>query len=164
MLLAVAGGSLDAFLYLNHGKVFAAAVTGNVVLAGIGLLSHDTRATENHLVPLASFLVGLWVASWLGEKLGRRAVRVGLIAEMVGLVVASLARGVPEHLYVACIAVLVAYQIRTFRQVDEFTYNSTFITSNLRTMMDGLYEAMEPKRRCGGLRKARELGRKSFEF
>jgi uncharacterized membrane protein YoaK (UPF0700 family) len=34
VLLAFTGGSLDAFIYINHGHVFAAAMTGNAVLFG----------------------------------------------------------------------------------------------------------------------------------
>jgi hypothetical protein len=34
-LFAFTGGSLDAFLYLNHGHVFAGVMTGNAVLWGV---------------------------------------------------------------------------------------------------------------------------------
>ena len=35
LLLALAGGFLDAYSYLNRGQVFATAETGNLVLLGI---------------------------------------------------------------------------------------------------------------------------------
>ena len=35
LLLALTGGILDAYTYLNRGQVFATAETGNLVLLGI---------------------------------------------------------------------------------------------------------------------------------
>ena len=49
MLLAFVGGSLDAFLYLNHGHVFAGAMTGNAVLCGIALLSGNKGNAVHHV-------------------------------------------------------------------------------------------------------------------
>ena len=37
LLLALAGGILDSYTYLNRGQVFATAETGNLVLLGIHL-------------------------------------------------------------------------------------------------------------------------------
>ena len=37
MLLALAGGFLDAYTYVTRGGVFANAQTGNIVLFGINL-------------------------------------------------------------------------------------------------------------------------------
>jgi uncharacterized membrane protein YoaK (UPF0700 family) len=41
MLLATTGGLLDAVVYLNHGHVFANAMTGNVIFLGIAVLGRD---------------------------------------------------------------------------------------------------------------------------
>src|SRR5712691_5639585 len=41
MLLATTGGLLDAVVYLNHGHVFANAMTGNVIFLGIAILGRD---------------------------------------------------------------------------------------------------------------------------
>ena len=37
LLLALAGGSLDCYTYLNRGQVFATAETGNLVMMGARL-------------------------------------------------------------------------------------------------------------------------------
>ena len=156
-LLAFVGGSLDAFLYLQHGKVFAGAMTGNSVLAGIAFLSHDHAAIVSHLLPIAGFLVGVWIAKVLDHRL-RHGVLIGLAAEISGLALASLLPPrFPDDIFVPVISVLAAYQITSFRSVDEYSYNSTFITGNLRTMMDGLYSALDPAHRRQALRKSRDL-------
>ncbi len=158
VLLAITGGSLDAFIYLNHGHVFAAAMTGNGVLLGVSILHHDYMQSLRHLLPIFGFLLGVFLANFLDNKLKHHAVTVGLLCEIIALFIASF---LPVHFsnlaFVPIIAIVAAYQIASFRQVDTYSYNSTFITSNLRTAVDGLYDALDPARRQAGLRKFREL-------
>jgi uncharacterized membrane protein YoaK (UPF0700 family) len=161
-LLACAGGALDAFVYLNHGHVFAAAMTGNGVLLGVALLHHDTMQAVHHLLPILAFLVGAFAAKVLDRKLKRHAVAVGLLCEIAVLFIASwLPGGFPDLAYVPLIAMAAAYQITSFRTADSFAYNSTFMTGNMRTAVDGLFEgffsARTPDERAAGLRKFRDL-------
>jgi uncharacterized membrane protein YoaK (UPF0700 family) len=158
MLLAFTGGSLDAFIYLNHGHVFAAAMTGNGVLLGVGILHHDWFQAVRHLLPIFGFITGAFAAKILDGTFKQHAVTVGLSCEIVALFVASwLPGGFPDLAFVIAIAIVAAYQIASFRKVDEYSYNSTFITGNLRTAIDGLYDALDPAKRRDGLRKAKAL-------
>lgn len=158
-LLAFAGGSLDAFLYLQHGRVFAGAMTGNAVLCGIALLGHDRSEAVRHASPILAFICGVLLAEWLQDRLQHHAVTVGLGCEILGLLAASfLPRSFPDVLFVPFIALLAAYQIASFRKADQYSYNSTFITGDLRTAVVGLYRALHPESRREGLRQARELG------
>ena len=159
MLLGFVGGSLDAFLYLNHGRVFAGAMTGNAVLCGIALLSHNGMNALHHALPIVAFVCGVWLAEALAKRLKHHATTVGLGCEMAGLLLASfLPAGFPDPLFVLWIAFLAAYQIASFRKVDRYSYNSTFITGDLRTTVVGLYEALDPAKRADGLRQARSIG------
>jgi uncharacterized membrane protein YoaK (UPF0700 family) len=158
VLLALTGGALDAFIYLNHGHVFAAAMTGNGVLLGVAMLHHDYAQALRHLLPLLGFVTGIFFANILDKSLKHHAVTVGLVCEISALFVASFLPGsFPDLAFVPIIAIVAAYQITSFRQVDTYAYNSTFITSNLRTAVDGLYDALTPAKRKAGLRKFREL-------
>ena len=158
VLLAITGGALDAFIYLNHGHVFAAAMTGNGVLLGVAILHHDYAQALRHLLPLLGFVTGIFFANILDRSLKHHAVTVGLVCEISALFVASFLPGsFPDLAFVPIIAIVAAYQITSFRQVDTYAYNSTFITSNLRTAVDGLYDALTPAKRKAGLRKFREL-------
>ena len=158
VLLAITGGSLDAFIYLNHGHVFAAAMTGNGVLLGVAILRHDYIQALRHLLPIFGFITGIFFANLLDKSLKHHAVTVGLICEISALFVASFLPGhFPDLAFVPIISIVAAYQITSFRQVDTYAYNSTFITSNLRTAVDGLYDALTPAKRKAGLRKFREL-------
>lgn len=158
-LIALSGGALDAFLYLDHGKVFAGAMTGNAVLFGIALLGDDHHDAIHHAIPLLAFFVGVWLAEMLQAHVRHHAVTLGLACEITGLVVASFLPGdFPDGLFVALLALLTAYQLASFRKVDRFAYNCTFMTGNLRDTIVGLYQALKPECRAEGLRHARDLG------
>jgi uncharacterized membrane protein YoaK (UPF0700 family) len=165
VLLAFAGGSLDAFLYFAHNHVFAGAMTGNAVLAGIAMLSRDSQETWHHLLPIAAFLMGVWLAEVLQTRLQRHAVTVGLVLEAVGLTAAAFLPGnFPELIFAPAVALLAAFQVTSFRTVDSFSYNSTFITGNLREMVMGIHAALDAGKRKEGLRKARDLGLIALSF
>ena len=73
-----------------------------------------------------------------------------------------LSSGFPDMAFTGIIAYVAAIQVASFRRVDRFAYNSTFITGNLRDVAEGLYEAFapysSPDARKQGLYQARDLG------
>lgn len=158
-LLAFAGGNLDAFLYLDHGRVFAGAMTGNAVLCGIALLSREWHTIGHHALPIFAFAVGVWLSEMLASRIKHHAVTLGLALEITGLLVASfLPSSFPDAVFIFVIALLAAFQIGSFRKLDSYSYNSTFITGDLRTLVVGLYEAAHPDKTADGIRQARDLG------
>ncbi len=159
MLLAFAGGTLDAFLYLEHGRVFAGAMTGNAVLCGIAILGRNGPDILHHALPLAAFLCGVLISEVLQARIKHHAVTLGLALETAGLLAASfLPLSFPDPVFIFLIALLAAFQIASFRTADAYTYNSTFITGDLRTFIVGLYKAFQPATRSEGLRQFRDLG------
>jgi uncharacterized membrane protein YoaK (UPF0700 family) len=163
MLLAATGGLLDAVVYLNHGHVFANAMSGNVIFLGIAVLGHDWGDIVPHLVPLAGFFAGVLTSKHLRARLGIRSVLLGLALEIVAIFVLGWLPGsFPEMAFTGIIAYVAAFQVASFRRVDRFAYNSTFITGNLRDIAEGLYEAFTPnstpEAREKGLSQARALG------
>jgi uncharacterized membrane protein YoaK (UPF0700 family) len=158
MLVASTGGALDAFIYLNHGHVFAAAMTGNGVLLGIAILHHDWVQAVRHLLPIFGFVLGVLAAKSLNHTLKDHAITIGLCCEISALFALSwLPGGFPDLAYISIIAVVGAYQLASFRQADSYAYNSTFMTGNLRTAVDGLFEAFQHDTHRAGLRKFRSL-------
>ncbi len=159
MLLAIAGGSLDSFLYLNHGHVFAGAMTGDAVLFGIALLGGNWPQALHTFLPLAAFLVGVWTAFSVESHLRHHAVTVSLLCEAAILFAASWLPGTfPDLVFVPAIALVAAFQVGSFRTVDSFSYFSTFITGNLRAWVEGLHKSLTPGCRAEGLRQFRDLG------
>src|SRR5580704_10715651 len=163
MLLATTGGLLDAIVYLNHGHVFANAMTGNVIFLGIAVLGQNWGEIGPHLVPLVGFVAGVLTSKHLRTSLGIRAVLLGLGLEIATIFVLGwLPGGFPEMAFTGTIAYVAAFQVASFRRVDRFAYNSTFLTGNLRDVAEGFYDALNPystpETRENGLSKARALG------
>src|SRR5271154_3362548 len=59
MLLASAGGLLDVIVYLNHGHVFANAMTGNVIFLGIAAAGGHWSDIIPRILPFAGFFLGV---------------------------------------------------------------------------------------------------------
>ena len=157
-LLAAAGGLLDAVVYLNHGHVFANAMTGNVIFLGIAAMSRDRAQVVSHILPIAAFLVGVVAARMLSSLHVRRNAALTLAVEACALFcLGMLPSSFPQLAFVATIALVSAFQVTTFRRVGRFTYNSTFVTGNLREVAEGAYDSLinpDPA--------ARQLGRARF--
>ncbi len=162
LCLAAAGGLLDAVVYLDHGHVFANAMTGNVVFLGIALLGRNWREIIPHLVPLAGFFAGVASSRHLRTRLPRRAALLGLAFETLTLFALSFfPHGFPQMAFTCIVAYVGAFQVASFRHVDRFSFNSTFVTGNLRDVADGLYQAWDrrasPEDREKGRAEARDL-------
>ncbi len=162
LLLAATGGLTDAIVYLNHGHVFANAMTGNVVLFGISVLNDKWPDVFRHLTPIAAYLLGVAAARVLHHSRIRRAALLALLLEIAAIAaVGSLPGGIPAIAYVPLVAFVSAFQVATFRRAGSIDYNSTFVTGNLRTVAEGFTDsfiARDPAQRFLARHKARVMG------
>jgi uncharacterized membrane protein YoaK (UPF0700 family) len=143
LMLASTGGLLDAFVYLNHGHVFANSMTGNVALLGIALLGNQWREVIPHLVPILGFFAGVISARHLRTR-NHRAAIIALTFEILALFVLGwMPPSFPDILFTAIVAYVAAFQVSSFRRVNQFPFNSTFVTGNLRQAAEGLYDALD---------------------
>ena len=69
LLLALAGGILDSYTYLNRGQVFATAETGNLVLLGIHLAQGELGRVLSCLFPILAFALGVLTTEGLRRRL-----------------------------------------------------------------------------------------------
>lgn len=158
LLLAFTGGVLDAFLFVAHGKVFAGAMTGNMVLTGIAILSHHVQNAVHQALPIVAFAFGIWLAYSLESTLSRHAAVAGLALEIAGLLTASFLPGwVPDAVFIIIISGVAGFQISTFRTIDEYSYNATFITGNMRATLEALHNTLDPAKRSEAAKKFRDL-------
>jgi uncharacterized membrane protein YoaK (UPF0700 family) len=60
---------MDAWVYMEHGHVFANAQTANVVLFGIHVASGDFTAAARHVPSMMAFILGLVASRLTGARL-----------------------------------------------------------------------------------------------
>jgi uncharacterized membrane protein YoaK (UPF0700 family) len=161
-LLAASGGLLDAVVYLDHGHVFANSMTGNVVFLGISAVSHDWHQVLPRLAPILAYIVGVTAARLLRVRPVRHLPLFALILEIAALLfVGFLPLTFPPHAFTAIVAFVAAFQVSTFRHVGSFTYNSTFLTGNLRDTVEGALNRLlerDPAARYMAFQKFKDLG------
>ena len=158
VILSFAGGALDAFLYLNHGHIYAGVMTGNAVLLGISVGSRDFLGAWHYAWALIAYVCGVWIVIFLQSKVPRYPVRISLCCACLGLLVASfLPQSVPNWQFVFLVVVLAGFLVGIARKVDSSSYNVTVITGSLRDATIALYRSLNPLTRAGALRKVRDL-------
>src|SRR5438309_7353266 len=152
LLLAFAGGYLDAYTWIVHG-VMANAQTANLVLLWVyGTAGEWTRALH-FAPPIAAFMVGVIVAAWLRRAAGARASAISTLIEILLLVaVGILHNRLPELAGTLGISFVAAMQTAVFTRVEGVAYSSVMITGNLRQAIEGVFAALSahaPLRRSG---------------
>jgi uncharacterized membrane protein YoaK (UPF0700 family) len=133
--LTAAGGSMDAWVYMDHGHVFANAQTGNVVLFGIHAAAGDFSDAARHVPSMIAFILGL-VSSRLTEaglkKAGLNSRNVRLTVECFLLVaLAMTASRLPNAAVTACVGFIAAVQITSLSHIGDVRFNTGMTTGNL---------------------------------
>jgi uncharacterized membrane protein YoaK (UPF0700 family) len=145
-LLAVCGGFLDAFTYVGYGHVFANAMSGNVVLTGVAVMSREWGEVWWHLLPVVAFLAGVSAAEVLLLPQVRAIVRhpapacLGL--EVAFLAIAAGTGHLPAAVMTAGISFVAAVQTTTSRQLGGRPYSSTMITGDLRSFGTAVFAGL----------------------
>jgi uncharacterized membrane protein YoaK (UPF0700 family) len=62
LLLTAAGGFLDAFTWIAHGRVFANAQTANIVMFGLFAASGQWSQSLRHIPSIVAFVLGVLAA------------------------------------------------------------------------------------------------------
>ena len=152
LLLALAGGYLDAYTWIVHG-VMANAQTANLVLLWVyGTAGEWTRALH-FAPPIAAFMVGVIVAAWLRRATGDRASAISTLIEILLLVaVGILHNRLPDLAGTLGISFVAAVQTATFTKVEGVAYSSVMITGNLRQAIEGLFAVISGQ--FGSLRRS----------
>lgn len=68
-VLSIAGGFLDIYTYLCRGRVFANAVTGNMVLFGFHLSNLHWVECSRYLLAILCYALGIFVADLIHRSL-----------------------------------------------------------------------------------------------
>ena len=144
LTLALVGGSLDCYSYLNRGQVLATAETGNLVLLGIQLAQGRLDLALRYLPPILAYTLGVLAVELLC-RMERRAGRLDwrqlvLLLECAAVAVAALLpSGELAPLANVLIAFSSAMQVESFRTIAGCPCATTMCTGNLRAGTENLF-------------------------
>lgn len=148
----LSGGLQDAYTYLCRGGVFANAQTGNIVLFSICLFEGDWHRSLHYLVPVLSFMLGIFVAECVHRRF-KHMERVHwrqliLLAEIVFLFAVGFLPQSVDTPANAVVSFVCAMQVQTFRKVRGHAYASTMCIGNMRNGTEALcayFHTREPE-------------------
>jgi len=147
-VLMLATGFVDAYTFLQHGHVFAQAMTGNLVLIAIGAFDPGIVAFWRPLVSYLAFVLGV-VAVWAwsrgqaprqrlpGPQLATLGLQVVVLA-----VVGFLTGGARSVVITACISFASGMQIAAFRDVGRAAFTTTVMTTNSMKTVNAALSAL----------------------
>jgi uncharacterized membrane protein YoaK (UPF0700 family) len=161
-LLCAAGGFLDSFAWLVHGRVFVNAQTGNIILFGVFVAQDDWSQALRHVPPMLAFFPGVFAAQWLTKRSfpdnPPRAVAVCLGIEIAILtVVGFLSFAFPHIMVIFAIAFAAAMQNSGFHRVGKWSFQSIVTTGNLRSLGEAFFAVMFLRRESEASDQARAL-------
>lgn len=143
--LTAAGGFLDGFTFFGHGRVFANAMTGNVIMLGHSVITYDWPGAWHRVLLLVAFSCGIWFSQLIHLQDRRRHRRLDPYSRILLLEVGVLlAFGFyPRQWHDTALIIAIAFassaQVQTFREVRGKGYFSTFTTGNLRTLCEATF-------------------------
>lgn len=140
VIMALAGGFMDAYSYIGRGGVFANAQTGNMLLAAVNLSSADPSSSLRHLFPVIAFALGIMMADLVHERfvsvLHWRQETV-LVEAAILFVVSCLPES--QNLLANCLTSLACgMQVESFRKIHGHGIATTMCIGNLRSALQNV--------------------------
>lgn len=154
LLLAFAGGCLDAYTWIVHG-VMANAQTANLVFLWVYGMTGEWRRAVQFIPPILAFAVGIVIAAWLRRAAGERASAISILVEILLLVgIGILHNRMPEVAGTLGISLVAAMQAAIFTKVEGATYSTVMITGNMRQAIEGVFAVASGGAAVGTLRRS----------
>jgi len=154
LLLAFAGGYIDAYTWIIHG-VMANAQTANVILLWVHAMGGEWAKAFHFVPPILAFTAGIVIAAWLRRVAGERASALTIIVEIVFLItIGILHNRLPDLAGTLGISLVAAMQAAVFTKVEGSVCSTVMITGNMRQSVENVFAAVYGGAPLGTLRKA----------
>ncbi len=149
ILLALSGGLMDAYSYLERGGVFANAQTGNILLLGVNIAEGHFDLALKYFCPIIAFALGIAIGEVIrikrpGSFHWRQYVIVIEIIFMliVGVIPLSFNLLANSLLSFAC-----GLQVESFRKLHGLPIATTMCIGNLRSGVHALVDHLALKKK-----------------
>ena len=147
IFLALSGGFMDAYSYINRGKVFANAETGNIILMALKVCEGKFFEAVNYLIPIISFAVGVAIC----EIIKYRKERINMIHwrqilvlfEIFAFIVVGFLPQEMNRVANAIISMISGIQFATFPKIRGTAMATTMCTGNLKTGTQNMYRGIK---------------------
>lgn len=144
VMLAMAGGFLDAYTYLFHGEVFASMQSGNVILLGLNLAQGNFGYIVRYVVPIGMFSLGIFFTDVLKFRFEHKRLvwqNIAVAIEGIGIFCVGLFSDFGHNLLInSALSFFAAIQFATYRRLAGLPYATTMTTGNLRSIADYTYQ------------------------
>ena len=134
IILALSGGFMDAYSYLERGNVFANAQTGNLLLFGVNLAEGNYFAMLSYLLPVLAFTLGILLADTvrcLNIRLHWR--QLSVLLEAVILICVAFFPHSLNPLANSLTSFACGIQVESFRKICNRGAATTMCIGNLRS-------------------------------
>ena len=152
LLLAFAGGYVDAYTWIIHG-VMANAQTANLIFLWVYATAGNWAKAFHFVPPILAFAVGIVIAAWLRRAAGERASAISTLIEILLLIaIGILHNRLPNMAGTLGISVVAAMQTAVFTRVEGAICSTVMITGNMRLAIENIFAVAAGAAPVGTLR------------
>lgn len=136
-ILAVSGGFMDAYSYLERDHVFANAQTGNILLFGVNLSQGNFGTACRYFLPFMAFAFGIALAETIHIRMSRKAgIHWRQISVLIEALILALVGFIPlpfNNLANAMTSFACGIQVQSFRKTHGNGMATTMCIGNMRS-------------------------------
>lgn len=144
IVLALAGGFMDAYSYICRDQVFANAQTGNMLLLGINIFEGNGGTALRYLIPVLAFTLGIAISDIVRIKLKDKNMlhwrQISILCEAITLLLVAF---IPQELNLlanSLISLACGIQVESFRKIHGNGMATTMCIGNLRSGTENFCE------------------------
>lgn len=147
ILLALSGGFMDAYSYINRGKVFANAETGNIILMTLKICEGKFLESINYLIPILSFAIGVAICEIIKHRKEKINIihwrQIIVVFEIVAFVFVAFLPQDMNQIANSIISMISGVQFATFPKVRGTAMATTMCTGNLKAGTQNMYRGIK---------------------
>ena len=147
ILLALSGGFMDAYSYINRGKVFANAETGNIILMTLKICEGKFLESVNYIIPILSFAIGVAICEIIKHRKEKINIihwrQIIVVFEIAAFVFVAFLPQDMNQIANSIISMISGVQFATFSKVRGTAMATTMCTGNLKSGTQNMYRGIK---------------------